>query len=168
METRVYRPSWGFRAFSIAVGTVCILSALGIMTAPLFARWSNVPYPWQLALYGLFFVVMGIATLVAILTYRVELYSDAIEVRGGLWSNSRCLVRECIAAKEMPFVPYVKTYHLYAADLERRKLTVYVMFQEDAHFREWMDGIPVASDQFLNARFKARLRRLVRRVIGQA
>src|SRR6266404_3292658 len=151
MEPRTYRTGIGWLVFTVGVGAVMIALSIASMVIISFPD-SGVQIRAPLWIGYLFFslgIVMGAFIAVGMITNRVVLYPDAVEV--ACLFNKRRLERREIGAK-MVMMTGCLTYVLYPWSKGKKKLSVGVVFPMDATFRDWMTGIPDADKAFFRGR----------------
>lgn len=155
MDVRIYRLSRGWRILAVLFGVCGVaLGATGLYVTLDPGPSFEYVHAWPLLLLAIFEIAMALAFSVGLLTTRVELAPDRIEIYAHLFSRKllrRCLLKTDIGAKK--FVPlYGGAYYLYPRSRHQRRLAVSLNCVDEQIFRAWIDGIPNVSRSFLQGR----------------
>ena len=138
---RTYKPSTGYLLF---LGTVsCLCAAGGIAGIIYFGtghEMTSTRSQFALVVLCFLFLLLGIYLISAVLTSRLILGPDFIEVKDFL--SSKVFYRSDIAGYRILPTQYISTLVFQPKAAERKKLKIPLYFRTDAAFGEWFIGIP--------------------------
>jgi hypothetical protein len=138
---RVYKPSTGYLLF---LGTASFLCAMGGIAGIIYFgtghEMTSLRSQSILVVLCSLFLLLGIYLISAVLTSRLILGPDFIEVKDFL--SSKLLRRSDIAGYRILPTQYISTLVFQPTPAERKKLKIPLFFRTDAAFGEWFLGIP--------------------------
>jgi len=138
---RTYRVSTGNRILYLLLGTVIL--AGGLAGAWYFGTGHEVETPQEgtvLTLICLGFVALGGALVLYVLTSKIVLYADAIELRD--FTRVRRRRRDDIAGRRKIDAQYVSVIALVPKRPELKQLKITQVMQTDALLEAWLATLP--------------------------
>jgi len=138
---RTYKPSTGYLLF---LGTVsCLCAAAGIAGIIYFGtghEMTSMRSQFALVVLSFLFLLLGVYLISAVLTSRLILGPDFIEVKDFL--SSKVFYRSDIAGYRILPTQYISTLVFQPKAAERKKLKIPLYFRTDDAFGEWFIDIP--------------------------
>jgi len=138
---RTYKPSTGYLLF---LGTASFLCAAGGIAGIIYFstghEMTSVRSQSILVVLCSLFLLLGIYLISAVLTSRLILGTDFIEVKDFL--SSKLLRRSDIAGYRVLPTQYISTLVFQPKPAERKKLKIPLYFRTDNAFGEWFIDIP--------------------------
>jgi hypothetical protein len=138
---RTYRPSTGYLILLGAVS--CLCAAGGIAGMIYFGTGHEMTSMRQQAIFvvlSFLFLLLGIYLISAVVTSRLILNADSIELKYFL--SSKLFRRSDIAGYRILPTQYISTLVLQPKTVEQKKLKIPLYFRTDEAFAEWFIEIP--------------------------
>jgi hypothetical protein len=138
---RTYKPSTGYLLFLGIVSALCAAAGLaGIIYFGTGHEMTSMRSQFALVVLSFLFLLLGIYLIAAVLTSRLILGPDFIEVKDFL--SSKVFYRSDIAGYRILPTQYISTLVFQPKAAERKKLKIPLYFRTDDAFREWFIDIP--------------------------
>jgi len=138
---RAYKPSTGYLLFLGAVGCVCCAGGIaGIIYFGAGHEMENDRQKFIFVGLSALFLLLGIYLIGAVLTSRLILGPDFIEVKDFL--SSKLLHRSDVAGFRILPTQYISTLVFQPRAAERKKLKIPLYFRTDRAFGQWFIDIP--------------------------
>jgi hypothetical protein len=136
-----FKPSAGYLLLLLTIGLLC--AAGGIAGTVYFGtghEMTSLRSQLTFVVLSFLFLLLGVYLIVAVLTSRLILGPDFIEVKDFL--SSKLLRRSDIAGYRILPTQYISTLVFQPKATEQKKLKIPLYFHTDASFGGWFIGIP--------------------------
>jgi hypothetical protein len=148
MEGRVYRTDIKWLVLTVGAGCLLVLGGLAGIMGFRYGLLNYLPTS-VVVVFSIASIAMGGFMAIGMLTNRVVLNADEIEVGCIFPFATRRMKKSAIAAK-VSIVNTIQSYVLIPTDKKEKNLPVGIVFTEDEYFRDWMSTIPTVSAAHLN------------------
>jgi len=135
---RTYKPSTGYLLFLVTVGLLCAAGGIaGIIYFGTGHEMTSMRSQFALVVLSFLFLLLGIYLIAAVLTSRLILGPDFIEVKDFI--SSKVFYRSDIAGYRILPTQYISTLVFQPKAAERKKLKIPLYFRTGHAFREWFE-----------------------------